>query len=65
MVNTGRLRVQCKRGRQYAPVARLEEVTASGGLPVLVTKGDRRRDVVVMYLDDFLRLLADVGEVFG
>jgi len=64
LVNTGRLRIQCKRGRQYAPCVRIEEVSAGDGLPVLVTKADRRPDLVVMRLCDFLAMLEDVGIVF-
>jgi len=36
----------------------------AGGIPALVKKGDRRRDVVCLYLVDFLAILADVGIVF-
>lgn len=64
LVGVGRLRVQCKRGRNYAPASRIEEVSAGDGLPVLVTKADRRPDLVVMRLCDFLAVLADVGIVF-
>jgi len=63
LVHTGALRIQCKRGKQYAPVARIEEVNAPG-IPMLITKGDRRRDVAVLYLDDLLAILGDVGVVY-
>jgi len=50
LVGVGRLRVQIKRGKSYAACARIEEVSAGDGLPVLVTKADRRPDLVVMRL---------------
>lgn len=66
LVGAGRLAIQCKRGRQYAPLKRLEDVTAAGPgvMPVLVTKGDGARDIAALYLDDLLAILADVGIVY-
>ena len=63
LVGTGRLAVQCKRGRKYAPVARIEEINGAG-VPVLITRGDRTRDVACLYLDDLLAILGDVGIVY-
>lgn len=64
IVGTGALAVQCKRYKSYAPITKIEEVNAPGKIPVLVTKGDRQRDMVVLPLQDFLAILADVGLVY-
>ena len=59
--NTGKLRIQCKANVDYCPISKLEEVNASllekGEMPVLITKGNQKAPVVVMYLDDFLEIL--------
>ncbi len=55
--NTLPLAIQCKRGRNYAPIGKIEEPqipVGSDKIPLLITKGDRTRPVAVMYLDDFL-----------
>ena len=63
--NTGALRIQCKRGKQYAPVTKIEEVPkALDIIPVLVTRGDNKESVAVLYLDDFLSILKDIGIVY-
>lgn len=57
---TGRYKIQCKRGRKYASVAALKEVIcdeALGDVPVLVTKADNERDLVVIPFEEFLDLL--------
>jgi hypothetical protein len=61
--NTGMLRIQCKRNKQYAPITKIEEVKEDG-VPVLITKGDGKREVVCMYLDDWIDLvrLADISK---
>lgn len=65
LTGTGNLRIQCKRHKAYAPISRLEEVPKTPGvIPVLVTKGDRQPDVAVLYLDDLLRILEDIGIVY-
>jgi hypothetical protein len=61
--NTGRLRIQCKRYKQYAPISKLEEVRENG-MAALITKGDRKRDVICMYLDDFITIAQDIGELY-
>lgn len=61
--HTGALKIQCKRLKNYAPINKLEEVNVSG-IPVLVTKGDRKKDVVCLYLDDFIKILEDIGIVY-
>lgn len=61
---TGRLRVQCKRGRKYAPITKIKEITVSNGIHCLVTKGDRERSTITLYLEDFLELISDIGIVY-
>ena len=65
-VEYGRLRIQCKRGKSYAPINRIEEVyegmkksnnkDITMAVPVLITKADKKRAIVAMYLDDFLKI---------
>ena len=55
---TGDLRVQCKRGKNYAPISKIEEVKTTNGKRVLVTKGDRKPPVVVIDRDFFIELLS-------
>lgn len=60
LVETGFYRIQCKRGRKYASLTAIEEVTADelfGEVPVLVTKGDGKRTLVALPVEEFLRLL--------
>ena len=61
--NTGKLAIQCKAYKQYAPITKIEEVRAPGKIPALVTKGDRKPAVICMYLDDFLKIAHDIGEL--
>lgn len=58
--HTGIFKVQCKRGRKYAPLSKIKEVQLpenSNEIPLLVTKGDYEQIMVGIYLDDFMRLL--------
>lgn len=65
LVNTGQLRIQCKRYKGYAPITKIFEVSGGEGeIPVLITKADRKPDMVVLSLDDFLKIIKDVGVVF-
>ena len=58
--NTGKYRIQCKRYKSYAPIAKIEEVhKESGSVPVLMTRGDNKPTVVCMYLEDFKDLLRE------
>ena len=59
--NTGRYLVQCKRGKQYAPITKIEEVYSSldknnNHIPVLITKADRKEVMAVIPLDHFLEI---------
>jgi len=59
-ITAGALRVQVKRWADFAPISRLMEVPIGEGIPALITRGDRQRWVVVMYLDDALDIWDDV-----
>jgi len=63
--NTGPIKFQCKAKVKYSPITAIEEVQCSkGDIPALITKGDNQRPVVCFYLDDFIKILGDVGEAF-
>lgn len=60
IVHTGPYRIQCKRGKKYAALSAIKEVTAdelSGDVPVLITQGDRERILVVLPFEEFVRLV--------
>jgi len=55
---TGPLKIQCKRTKKYVSINTIEEVKVEpGDMPVLITKADRKPEVVCMYLDDFLEFV--------
>lgn len=56
--STGEFRVQVKNRKTYAPVTALFEVQDKTGIPLLLTKAERREWLAVMRLDDLLNLLA-------
>lgn len=65
--NTGKLKIQCKAYKKYAPLSKIEEAASSCSedeIPVLVTKGDRLRPIAALYLDDLIKILKDIGVVF-
>ena len=50
--------VQCKAHAKYAPLTAIQQVKPQeGGIPLLITKGDRQRPIVAMYWDDFKKLI--------
>ena len=51
------LAIQCKRWKNYAPVNKIEEVDAPEMIPALVTKADRKKPIICLYLDDFIKLM--------
>lgn len=63
--NTGPFRFQCKAMKKYAPISAIEEIGLSAlppeAIPALITKGDRKPEVVCIYLVDFLKLLKKAG----
>lgn len=63
--NTGPFRFQCKRYKKYVNPSRIEEVQFNKNqMPALITKGDHKKPIVCLYLDDFIKILEDVGEAF-
>lgn len=62
--DTGPFLIQCKRGRNYAPITKIFEIqgATSDKIPLLVTKGDNRETMVALPLEAFMRLLKDFGE---
>lgn len=57
IANTGPFRFQCKRNKGYAPLSKMYEAEDGVGIPVLVTKADRKDALVALKLSDFLDLL--------
>ena len=60
LVETGPYRIQCKKLRKYASITKIFEVKCDrelGEVPVLVTQGDHLEAMVVIPLEDFLRLI--------
>lgn len=57
--DTGDFKIQCKRFKNYAPINCIEEVktTSKYDIPMLVTKGDRKRSIACLYLDDLINIL--------
>jgi hypothetical protein len=57
--HTGKYRVQCKRGKRYAPIERIFEVQYKRGeVPILVTQADGKMPMAVI---PWLALLALIG----
>lgn len=50
---------QCKRNKKYAPISKIEEIQLErdNSFHVLITKGDKKPTVAVMFFDDFKLLL--------
>lgn len=58
--NTGRYKVQCKRGKRYAPMTAIYEVEIDfieGGCPILVTQADRQPILAVLPFEELLDLI--------
>lgn len=54
--------IQCKRNKQWCPLSKIKEIIPTDKKHLLVTKGDREKEIVAMYLDDFLELLRKVNK---
>ena len=70
LTNTGALLVQVKHYKKHAPISKLYEVQFepnSDKIPVLFSlPTDRKeRDTVTLYVDDFIRILEDIGVVYN
>jgi len=61
--NTGAFAVQVKRHANPASLAHLGKITAAG-IPLLVTRGDGGKWIAALPLEDFIRILGDVGEAY-
>lgn len=55
----GDFAIQCKRYKSYAPISKIFEITAKDKINLLITKGDRLPDMVVLSLDDFFKLMKE------
>lgn len=64
IAGTGPLRIQCKRGKRYSSIGKIKEIQGDHGIHCLVTKGDREKDIICLYLDDFIAILDDIGVVY-
>lgn len=57
---TGKLRLQLKRYKDYAPISKINEIhPVEGTVPALITKGDKKPAIICMELEDFLSILRD------
>lgn len=63
-VPAGPFDIQCKRGKQYAPITKINEIPATERIPMLVTKGDLQPTMVALRLDDFIDILKDIGAAY-
>lgn len=62
LINVGAFKIQCKRGKRYAPINKINEVKIDcieGGIPLLITKADNAEAMVAMPLNFFLTMLRD------
>lgn len=56
--NTEPFNVQCKAHKDYTPISSIKEVKdAAGYYPLLITKGNNKKPVAVMYWEDFKEIL--------
>lgn len=62
--NAGPWEIQCKAYKDYAPISKIEEIKSKGGIPALITKGDRKKPVIVMYLEDFEEGMRDIAKFY-
>lgn len=58
LLNTEPYLIQCKAYKTYAPINKIEEIQGEG-VRLLITKGDRKKPVVCLYLDDFINILGE------
>lgn len=55
---TGKFRVQCKRGKKYANINAIQEIEAEPDtIPLLITKADWEPVMVALTFDDFCALI--------
>ena len=59
--NTGPYAIQCKNLQNYVPIKTIKEVNKTkDNRPVLITKGNKMKPVVVMYFDDWIKMLEEI-----
>lgn len=54
--NTEPFLIQCKSKREYVPLNTILEIQGQG-IPLLITKGDRKHPIAALYLHDLLPIL--------
>lgn len=57
LANTGNFRFQCKAYKDYCPISKINEIPDGDYVPVLVTKGDRKKPMAVLPLDELIKLI--------
>lgn len=57
---TGRIRIQCKKYKNYAPITKIKEIHPKPNtIPALITEGDREDAIICIKLSDFFDILRD------
>lgn len=64
LAETGSLHIQTKKWAKYPPATKINEIQPDDGIHVFVAGADYKPDLVVLYFEDFLRILEDVGIVY-
>ena len=49
--------IQCKRGKGYAPLNKIFEVSSNKGIPVLISKADNKPEMVCLNLEAFMEMV--------
>lgn len=58
IINCEQFKIQCKRNRKYANPNKIEEVQIEDGeVPILMTRGDNKKTMVVLPADEFFKIL--------
>lgn len=60
--NTGLFAIQCKRGQQYAPITKIEEVQIPG-LPLLITKADKKPAMAVLPWKELMKMIKVINDL--
>lgn len=64
LAETGNLYIQTKKWKRYPPATKINEIQPDDGIHVFVAGADYKPDLVVLYFEDFLHILEDVGIVY-
>lgn len=68
LVETGRLKIQCKKLKKYAPLTAIKQIKCArdlGDVPVLITAGDNQEPLAALPLSDFIELLRQSQMGYG